>query len=211
MFVELIELLRCPRAHEESALVASSLRSEARHIVDGVLGCPVCRAEFPIAGGVAQFGEPANATPDVAPDAPTAMRLAAFLELTDARGFALVCGGWSAHVDFIRRLSETPVVLVNPPSGAPTGGAAGVIRTHDMVPFAALVARGLALHEQATDAFAASAVRTVRSGGRIVAPASLPLPASVAELARDDQMWVGEKTTTPEAASRPVSIRRATR
>lgn len=211
MFVELIELLRCPRAHQETPLVASSLRAEARHILDGVLGCPVCHAEFPIADGVALFGEAANPTPDEAPDAAIAMRIAAFLELTDARGFALLCGGWGAHVDFIRRLSDTPLVLVNPPAGVSTGVAAGVIHAPDAVPFAGLVARALALHQQASDEFAASAVRAVRSGGRVLAPATLPLPSGVAELARDDRMWVGEKAAPPEPTSRPVAIRRATR
>jgi uncharacterized protein YbaR (Trm112 family) len=210
VFVELIELLRCPRPHEESPLVASALRSEARHIVEGMLGCPVCLAEFPIAGGVAQFGEAEQAAPDVAPDAATAMRLAAFLELTDARGFALLCGGWGAQIELIRRVSDTPLVLVNPPAVVPAG-AAGIIRVRDSVPFAREVARGLALHAQASDAFVATAVVAVRSGGRIVAPALLPLPAGVTELARDDQMWVGEKTATPNPASRPVEIRRGSR
>jgi len=44
VFVELIEALRCPRPHEDAHLVASATRTEARHIVDGVLGCPVCGA-----------------------------------------------------------------------------------------------------------------------------------------------------------------------
>ena len=61
MFVELIESLRCPRHLEGAAdaphLVASTTRSEARHIIDGVLGCPTCNAEFPIVNGVARFDQ----------------------------------------------------------------------------------------------------------------------------------------------------------
>jgi hypothetical protein len=37
MFIELVDALRCPVPHEESWLVASADRMEARHIVDGTL------------------------------------------------------------------------------------------------------------------------------------------------------------------------------
>ena len=46
MFIELVDALRCPVAHAESWLVAAAIRMEARHIVDGTLGCPVCSAEL---------------------------------------------------------------------------------------------------------------------------------------------------------------------
>src|SRR5690242_21064587 len=90
MFIELVDALRCPVPHEESWLVASATRMEARHIVDGLLGCPVCHAEYPIRNGVADFRReptlPLEAAPDpfLRGDATTAMRLAAFLGLSDA-------------------------------------------------------------------------------------------------------------------------------
>ena len=46
MFVEIIDLLRCPNAHAESWLVAAAARTVGRHIVEGTLGCPVCEAEM---------------------------------------------------------------------------------------------------------------------------------------------------------------------
>ena len=55
MFVELIEALRCPRDHAESPLVVTASRTDARHIMDGWLGCPVCHAEFQIRNGEALF------------------------------------------------------------------------------------------------------------------------------------------------------------
>src|SRR5688572_5757466 len=115
MFVELLEQLRCPRSHEESRLIASAARTDARHIVDGILGCPVCGAEFAIRSGITYFDDTPHSPTAEHPSADTAMRLAAFLELTDARGFALLCGRWGAHTDQINRLSHTPLVLVNPP------------------------------------------------------------------------------------------------
>src|SRR5262245_13560594 len=98
MFVELIESLRCPRHLESGAdaphLVASATRSEARHIIDGVLGCPECGAEFPIVNGVVRFERAVRPTDDEQPSEDSAMRLAALLDLTDARWFALLCGRW---------------------------------------------------------------------------------------------------------------------
>ena len=52
MFIELVDALRCPRTHEESWLVLAASRIEARHIQEGALGCPVCRAEYPIRDGI---------------------------------------------------------------------------------------------------------------------------------------------------------------
>jgi uncharacterized protein YbaR (Trm112 family) len=207
MFVELIEHLRCPRPHAESPLVASSSRSDERHIIEGVLGCPVCNAEFPITGGVARFGEPRRARSTPA-DAETAMRLAAFLELTDPRGFALLCGAWAAHTDAVALLAETPLVLVNPPTGASVESAAGILFTDGIVPFASGAARAAAV-DAAVDAD--SAVAVVRAGGRVLGPSELDVPAGVTEIVRDERMWVAEKTAAPNAAPRLVSIRKGSR
>ena len=188
VFVELIELLRCPRQHPESQLVVAATHSVDRHIVDGMLGCPVCNAEFPIRNGVAQF-DAVDSTPAVPPDPELAIRLAAFLDLTDARGFALLAGAWCAQLDALQRICETPIVLINPPPN--TGGIpAGVIQCNS-APFAtgALRAATVAGESLLRD----SIVRAVRAGGRILATSAIPVPVDVTELDRDDAMWVAEK------------------
>lgn len=210
MFVELIEALRCPREHEESSLVAAAIRTEARHITHGTLGCPVCNAEFVIANGVVHFDAPARATPSEPPTAETAMRLAAFLELTDARGFALLCGSWGAHAGKIHELSDTPLVLVNPPSPA-SADAAGVVMARDVIPFAAGSARALAIDAGASAAFVASALDALAPGGRVLGPVSLPVPAGVVEIARDVRAWVAQKNAASHATPRLVSLQRAPR
>ena len=209
MFVELIEQLRCPRDHEDAHLVASADRTEERHIVAGTLGCAVCGAEFRIAKGEAWFDDAAPAAAPAEGDAETAMRLAAFLELTDARGFALLLGAWAAHADQLGRLSDTPLVLVNPPPGL-LPDAAAVIHVGSRLPFAPGAARAAALDGGFPAALLASAVRTVRPGGRLVGPAALALPAGARELVRDAHVWVAEKSAAPdEPAPRLVSLKRA--
>jgi uncharacterized protein YbaR (Trm112 family) len=210
VFVELIESLRCPRAHEETHLVVSASRTDARHIVDGILGCPVCGAEFAIRDGVAQFDAPPLLTAFELPDAEIAMRLAAFLELTDSSGFALLCGRWGVHVGILRQMTETPLVLVNHSIAAPANAAAGAVRAR-MIPFAESSARALAIDEVSPPEIVTSGVRAVKTGARVLGPSTIAVPAGVTELVRDERVWVGEKTAASDPTPRLVSITRASR
>ena len=209
MFIELVDALRCPVPHEESWLVAAASRTEFRHIVEGTLGCPVCQAQYPIRRGVADLRRTPAAvtTRETMPDEGEATRLAAFLGLTDRAGFAVLLGEWGAHAPILRGLVETPLIIVDPAAGTEGEPGISVIRCDGELPLAAGSARGMAL-DGGSDARIASAVRATRPGGRLVAPAAMPLPAGTAELARDDRAWVAER----EAASSPpvaLHVRRA--
>jgi uncharacterized protein YbaR (Trm112 family) len=208
VFVELIESLRCPNGHEDTALIASTTRTEARHIVDGTLGCPTCGAEFLIRDGILMLSEPRATTRSESASAEEAMRLAAFLELTEPRRFALLCGRWGVHAPAIGDLSSTPLVLVNP-SLPPPRDVAAVVLSAANLPFAKGVARGVALDEGLSRETLASAIATVGDKGRILGPVSLPVPSEVKELTRDARVWVGEKNAAPETAPRLVSLKRA--
>jgi hypothetical protein len=198
MFIELVDALRCPVPHEESWLVASSTRMEARYIVDGVLGCPVCHAQYAVRSGVADFRRepplPLRAEPDpfLRGDASTAMRLAAFLGLSDAAGFVVLLDEWGAQASALRELVETPIMLVDPPEGREGEPGISVVLSDGVPPLAAGAARAAAIGSVGPER-AAAAVRITRAGGRLVAPATLPVPDGVREIARDDTLWVGEK------------------
>ena len=135
------------------------------------------------------------------------MRLAAFLELTDARGFALLCSRWAIHIEPLSRLTETPIVAVNPAPAMPVRLAAGAIRG-DVVPFAEGSARAFALDEVASSEVVASGIRALKPGGRLLAPASLPVPEGVMEIVRDETMWVGEKTAGSPSTPQLVPLSR---
>jgi uncharacterized protein YbaR (Trm112 family) len=198
MFIELVDALRCPVPHEESWLVASADRMEARHIVDGTLGCPVCKAEYPIRHGVVDFrrAAPRPLAPPSSPDPEQATRLAAFLDLADATGFAVLVGARGAHAPLIRGQVDTPLLLVDPPGNVQGEPGISVLRCDGELPLAAGAARGIAI-DDASGECVASAVRATRVAGRVVAPASIPLPEGVRELARDDSDWVGEREPVP--------------
>ncbi len=209
MFVELIDALRCPRPHPagtpDSWLVAAARRTAARCLVDGVLGCPVCRAEFAVAGGVVDFGEPRDTRPAAAaapaPDATVdAFRLAALLHLATPGGIIAVGGDWDLALDGLLDVTEVRALAVEPahayaprePFGALVGGE---------LPVAAGALRGVALDVRtATPARLAAAVRAVRPGGRLVAPAATPVPDGARELAHDEAHWVAERLPERDAA-----------
>jgi uncharacterized protein YbaR (Trm112 family) len=123
MFIELIDVLRCPKAHEESWLVLASRRIDGRDVMDGVLGCPVCASEFPITDGVVRFAN------DVKGDAAQtqsseaeALRLAALLDLATPRGYAIVTGTLGGSAPALRTLTDVQLLLVNPPPNIEMGG-----------------------------------------------------------------------------------------
>jgi uncharacterized protein YbaR (Trm112 family) len=204
MFIELVDALRCPVPHEESWLVASATRMEFRHIVEGTLGCPVCHAEYPVARGVVDFRRaPHRPLPSAAPpDEAEATRLAAFLDLSDRSGFAVLLGSWSVHAPLLRALVETPLVVIDPPEGTEGEPGISVIRSDGELPLAEGVARGVAIDADAP-ARVASAVRATRAGGRLLLAAGVALPAGVRELARDATVVVAEREA---AVSPPVTL-----
>ena len=201
MFIELVDALRCPVPHEESWLVASATRMQARHIVEGLLGCPVCHAEYPVRRGVVDFRReptlPLRAEPDpfLRGDATTAMHLATFLGLSDATGFVVLLDEWGAQASALRELVETPIILVDPPAEREGEPGISVVLSDGIPPLAGGAARATAIGRGSAER-AAAAVRITRAGGRLVGPVTLPLPDGVREIARDDTLWVGE--TEPE-------------
>ena len=204
MFIELVDALRCPRPHEESWLVAATSRMAFRHIVDGMLGCPVCHAQYPVTRGVVDFRSAPHSvsTRDAPADEQQATRLAAFLDLADGTGFAVLLGAWSVHAPLLRNLVDTPLIVVDPPEGTEGEPGISILRCDGEIPLAAGAARGVAIDEGSA-ARVASAVRATRAKGRLVAPVSVALPVDVTELARDETVWVAERET---AASPLVSL-----
>jgi uncharacterized protein YbaR (Trm112 family) len=206
MFVEIVDALRCPRDHEESWLVLAAQHTEDRHVLEGTLGCPVCRAEYPIHRGIADFTDPATTThaPSGAQHTlPPADHLAAMLSLGDALGFAVLTGAWGTRADeLVQTIDAPPLLLVDPPAGVAMGRGLSGLRAGTKLPLATGAARAVAT--DATDpARVAEAARVARVGGRIVAPAESQVPEGVRELVRDDTLWVGERQPLPSA---PVSL-----
>jgi hypothetical protein len=221
VFIELVDQLRCVRAHEDSWLVAASQRMSGRHIVDGQLGCPVCEARYPVRAAVADFrtvGVAPAAAPfaapfasvvgDPVPDAEEAMRLAALLALDEVRAPVVLVGAWGGLASLLLAMAPAVYLVVNPAAPVEERPEISALLAAGALPLAAGVAHGVALDAAgaADDGLVAGAVHALRGGGRLVAPAWAPLPTGVRELARDERHWVAERDA---AASAPVALRRA--
>lgn len=195
MHSEIVDTLRCLGAHEESWLVAAADVTEERQIMRGLLGCPVCHARYPIERGVADFtgglARPVALIDDDPPfDDDDAVKLAAMLDLTDARGYVLLVGCWARLAHPLRELVPLMVLVANAPPDVPMGDGVSGLTVGSRIPLAAGSARGAALGA-AGASLAESAIAAVRATGRVVGDASLALPAGVSLLARDDRQWVG--------------------
>lgn len=201
MFIELIDALRCIRPHEDSWLVGAFDEMQGRNIVAGTLGCPVCEASYPIVDGVARFGAPpagGSFALEVRHTPEEAMRLAAMLDLVTGRGLVVLVGEWGVAARALSALAEdVQLLLANAPPDAVRAGldaGASALIAPDILPVAAASCRGVALGGAAASAaMLASATRALAAGGRLVAPAAAPIPEGMAELARDEQLWVAER------------------
>ena len=201
MFIELVESLRCPRPHEFTWLVASTLEMAGRDIRRGLLGCPSCSARYPIRDGVVDFQTRDGTTPipdstplaDAEGDPELAMRVAALLDLTTPGGFVVLAGEWAQAAPALRGLVEGVELLVlNTTVALTSGNGISLARTDGSIPIRPGAARGIAL-DQRHAGHVAGAARALRQYGRLLAPIAASLPGDLEELARDGRDWVATK------------------
>ena len=203
MLLSLVDSLRCPAHDEDSSLVLSVESWAGPRVGEGILGCPVCHARYRIHGGAVDFAQGvesvrhAGATVDP-------VRLAAQLSLTEPGGIILLTGRYTdVHEELMQFVEATLVLVDAEPTSAPM---AVNFRVADRLPFGDRALRCVAVDEpRTTTSFLMDIVRCVRSGGRIVAPATTQMPPGLSVIARDDTELVGEVA----ASSTPVTLRRA--
>ncbi|HET7585416.1 MAG TPA: hypothetical protein VFK13_10930 [Gemmatimonadaceae bacterium] len=220
MYSDLIQRLRCVRPHAPSGLVVVADESTGRDIRRGVLGCPVCDAHYPIRDGVADFtrvdadeertseaARDASGTPSREPERTRnameeeVLRAAALLDLSTPGGVVVLAGEWGALAAPLAHVADrVSVMAVNAARDTEGRAEPGVsfARAAEL-PLMAGSARAAMLDaEHATGEWLRSAVDALRPGGRLVAPAGVPLPAGVHELAHDARQWVAERDAGPD-------------
>lgn len=212
MFIELIDLLRCVNPHDDTWLVASFTKVTNRFVEEGKLGCPTCSAQYLIHGGVADFAAGIS-LPDCEHDRShashrreeLATRAGAYLDATEP-GATIVLGGlWAYAAEELSGMAQVRVFGLNAPSDVKESETVGLLRVGSEIPLAANSAWGVALDAWFPTATTRSAVKVVRPGGRIVAPANFEVPSALTVLAHDERYWVAEKP--PQV----IPIRRANR
>ena len=204
MHSELVDTLRCLSVHEESWLVAAADETEGRHIMRGLLGCPVCHARYPIERGIADFSGGVHVPvalddDDISVSEDAAVKLAAMLDLTDPSGYVILVGSWARLGAALREVVPVTVLAVNPHPDAAIGDGVSGVTTLDRIPVAASSARAIAFDApgpaDGTLLEIGAALGAVRPGGRVVAMTAVDAPDDVSVVARDAEHWVATRTS----------------
>lgn len=218
MFIELAEALDCPACHDAVGLVAFVRTSDRRRVLSGSLGCPMCEAEFPISGGLIDFGahEPGDLAPTAglprepaeAPATAVATKLAALLGLGERDGLVVLLGaGLGAHAAELARMAGRVevIAIVEPEEGAHpdiedlVAGVDPVRRLGHRWPFRSGALGGVGLRGR-VETVRDEVSRCLVTGGRLVIvdpdPTDIQCLAETGfeTLAADEETWVGVRS-----------------
>jgi len=197
-------MLRCPETHEEAFLVMSTGEMVGRMVRSGILGCPVCRREFPIMKGVVQFSAGEGAplrdknTQSLrgAPSPADAQTLQALLDLSGPGGYVVLVGSAARHaVGLAGLMGGIHFVGINAPPEVGELPVLSLLACETMIPLRGAVARGVVVGpERTSTAWLGEALRVLLRGRRLVIEDErVTAPAGLKQLAMGEGMWVGEK------------------
>lgn len=208
MHIELTEMLRCPEPHGETHLVMSTGEMVGRMVRSGILGCPVCRREFPIVKGVVHFSgsgmwDAGGVGPGVAthpasrlPPPVDPQTLQALLDLSGPGGYVVLVGAAARHaVGLAGGMGGIHFVGVAAPPDVLELPVLSLLACDTMIPLRQATARGVVVGREAvTEAWLTDAQRVLLRGRRLVIEGEdLTPPEGVKQLAVGQGLWVGEK------------------
>lgn len=202
-------MLRCPEAHREEMLVLSTGEVRDRMVRSGLVGCPVCHKEYPIARGIVNFrrsrervSESASGpraavyTPPSPLPSADAANLQALLELSGPGGYVVLIGASVRQAPRLSSLMEgVHFVGVNAPLEMEEQPMLSLLYANEKVPMRSSVARGVVVGaDLATSPWLVEAHRVLLRGRRFVVENEEPeLPIGLLKLAAENGLWVGEK------------------
>jgi uncharacterized protein YbaR (Trm112 family) len=189
MFIEITEYLKCPANHAAAWLVLAPERLEQRHVVTGMVGCPVCKSEYAIRDRVVQFGTaPAWSGAAHVPGAATVQALIGL----ESPGGVVVLVGSAADVatELATLMPGVHLIVVNAERPAP---GTSPVESASGLPLRDRMARGVVLGGEAVD-WVAEARRVVLPGQRVVVLRdAVPVVEGLEALASGDGLWVGRR------------------
>jgi len=201
MFIELAEMLRCPNVHEDAYCVLSSSETEGRNVIRGIVGCPVCKAEYNVVDGIVEFGvdpllgQHSRSDDITVEEVPQAELVAALLGVGGGGGYVVLVGSVARLAqDLCDRIDEISFVGINAPPDVKESDVLSLLRSNATIPLKSAMARGVVVgKEYAEDTWLKEGARVITKGARLVVAGEHAGVEGVNELAADRGLWVGQK------------------
>ena len=207
MHIEITEMLRCPEPHELDVLVLSTGEMLGRMVRSGIVGCPVCRKEYPIVKGVVDFSGsgkreegsgPTSTLPASRFPLPEESQiLQALLDLSGPGGFVVLLGDATRHAAGLAGLmGGIHFIGINPPADVEESLVLSLLRAPGLIPLRPAMARGVVAGADCAGApWLDEAQRVLLRGRRFVAEREdVDPPAGITRLAAGQGLWAGEKS-----------------
>jgi uncharacterized protein YbaR (Trm112 family) len=198
--IELTEMLRCPEPHDLDVLVLSTGEMLGRMVRSGVVGCPVCRREYPIVKGIVDFrgrlDDGVSRPPSPVPLPHEPQILQALLDLSGPGGFVVLLGEATRHAAGLAALmGGIHFIGVDPPGDVEESPVLSLLRAPGMIPLRPSMARGVvAGADRAAAPWLEEAQRVLLRGRRfVVEREDVEPPAGITRLAAGQGLWAGEK------------------
>ena len=202
-------MLRCPEPHGEAFLVMSTGEMLGRMVRSGILGCPICRREFPVVKGIVDFsgkgkGETGNVG-DTQPTFPVSRfpfpavdpaTLQALLDLSGPGGYVVLVGAAARHaVGLAGLMGGIHFIGINAPPDLEELPVLSLLVCRSMIPLRQTVARAVVVGSDWVGSdWLAEARRVVLPGRRVVVEGDdVPVPVGLTRLAVGEGLFVGER------------------
>src|SRR5690242_6115900 len=201
-------MLRCPEPHGEAFLVMSTGEMLGRMVRSGILGCPICRREFPIVKGVVNFAgsgmRDARSVADAAAAHPASRipypvdseTLQALLDLSGPGGYVVLIGAAARHaVGLAGLMGGIHFIGINAPPEVEELPVLSLLVCPGMIPLRQTIARGVVVgSDRLGSDWLTEARRVVLPGRRVVVEGEdVTVPLGLTRLAAGEGLFVGER------------------
>lgn len=175
MHLLLTDRLACPRCGPEFGLVLRADVLEDRRVLEGFLGCPNCRDQYPVASGLGDLRPQPRPTPRVQPATgseanPSAAEVGGLLGIVRGPGQILLLGSLASRATTLAAMIEEIEVVTATESVMDEAEIPGVSRilVRGRLPIYSRAIRGIALVEGDSPCSLDEAARVVTPRGRVV-------------------------------------------
>ncbi len=201
MLIELTEMLLCPNVHEVTCCVLSSSETKGRNVIRGIVGCPICKAEYGIVDGIVEFGvdpllgEHSRSDHLTVEEMPPAELVDALLLVSSGGGYVVLVGSVTRLAqDLASQISGINFVGVNAPPDVRESGVLSLLRSKEKIPLKSSMARGVVVgREYAHATWLKEGARVLAKGSRMVVADEEAVVDGLTAMAAERGLWVGQK------------------